>query len=75
MHFSYTVNIITEKVKIIKILPSTKKGKTQVYELFYEENFKEKNCLLKEKEIIVRFDIDKKEFSMILRSSLLNEEC
>ena len=60
-------------IKILKILPATRKGRTQKYEVHYEENFKTKNCLMKEKEIIRQFAIDKKTFNMILRDSVMGE--
>lgn len=59
--------------KILKILPGLRKGTTQKYEVHYEENFKEQSCLMKEKEIIRQFAIDKKEFKMILRNSVMDQ--
>jgi len=59
---------------IIKILPFAKKGVHNYYEIIFEENFIEKRVVYKEKEIIKEFAIDKKEFKLILRDSIMNEK-
>lgn len=59
---------------ILKILPSAKKGMHNYYEVIFEENFIEKSVICKEKEIIKEFAIDKKEFKLILRDSIMNEK-
>jgi len=58
---------------ILKILPSEKKGATQYYEVSYEKNFKKLKSIHKEKDVIRVFGIDKKEFKMILRNSLMGK--
>lgn len=60
-------------IKILQIFPAQRDRKTQKYEVQYEEDFKIKNCLMKEKEIIRQFAIDKKTFKLILRDSIMRE--
>lgn len=60
-------------MKILKILPLEKRGAHQYYEVLYEQNFKKMKSVHRERDIIRVFGIDKKEFKLILRNSIMDK--
>ena len=56
---------------LVSILPSKKIKETQHYEVIYDENLIRKILIMKERDIVKMFNINRKDFKRILRESLM----
>jgi hypothetical protein len=59
-------------MKILEILPACIDKRPKMYTIVYEQHYKTYSETIKERELLRNFNLDKSEFTRILRLSIIN---